>query len=101
MLCSFRPLPPPPSPSSSFPQLTVPEDDEFDDFRKNVVELLRDVIFVVGSLHCFSEVGIPREGGRGGGVGGRRRSALHVESALHCHAAVCQELQTRHAVECL
>ena len=46
-----HPLPPP-----SF-QLGVPEDDDFDDFRKSVVELLRDVIFITGSLNCFSEVG--------------------------------------------
>lgn len=38
-------------------QLGMPEDDDFDDFRKRVVELLRDIIFVTGSLECFSEVG--------------------------------------------
>ena len=43
--------------SSTSLQRGVLEDDDFEDFRKNVVELLRDIIFVTGSLKCFSEVG--------------------------------------------
>ena len=38
-------------------QTTVPDEkDDFSDFRKSVVELLRDVIFLVGSLECFATV---------------------------------------------
>ncbi len=42
-------------------QNTVPDEkDDFSDFRKNVVELVRDVVFLVGSLECFTEVRLAR-----------------------------------------
>ena len=40
------------------------EKDDFTYFRASVTELLRDVIFIVGSLNSFTDVS---EGGREGG----------------------------------
>ena len=38
-------------------QTSIPDErDDFSDFRANCVELLRDIIFLVGSLNCFTEV---------------------------------------------
>ena len=36
-----------------------PDNDDFASFRHNVIELVRDVIFLLGSLTCFSEVSQP------------------------------------------
>lgn len=38
------------------PPTIVPEKDDFSEFRNSVVELLRDVIYLVGSLSVFSEL---------------------------------------------
>ena len=41
------------------PQTKVPDDnDDLISFRENVVELIRDTVFLCGSLDCFAEVSI-------------------------------------------
>lgn len=36
----------------------IPEDtDDFGEFRVRVSDLVKDVIFLVGSMECFSQVG--------------------------------------------
>ena len=38
-------------------QNSVPDDDnDFEDFRNGVVELTRDIVFVVGSLNIFQDL---------------------------------------------
>lgn len=38
------------------PKSAPPDNDDFASFRHNVIELVRDVIFLLGSLTCFSEL---------------------------------------------
>ncbi len=40
-------------------KVTSDDSDDFTYFRRNVVELVRDVVFLVGSLSCFSQVSCP------------------------------------------
>ena len=40
----------------------IPEDtDDFGEFRMRVSDLVKDVIFLVGSMECFSQVGLVRQ----------------------------------------
>lgn len=45
-------------PYDVFPQQDgIPEDtDDFGEFRMRVSDLVKDVIFLVGSMECFSQV---------------------------------------------
>uniref|UniRef100_A0A6Q2Y1G4 Uncharacterized protein n=1 Tax=Esox lucius TaxID=8010 RepID=A0A6Q2Y1G4_ESOLU len=60
----------------------IPEDtDDFGEFRMRVSDLVKDVIFLVGSMECFSQVAtIMRSGGPAPGDSPHRR-------ALHQHRA--------------